>query len=121
MTGCCTNEDGEEQLALLFFYVLIFFHFNFQEKGRVAGKRNALNWVYRSVNPAFDAEVDAARAILDEGQRITHYRRAFQILREEVPGVGLFQDYAIYLARKELKWTPTANEAFFVSDMKWQP
>jgi peptide/nickel transport system substrate-binding protein len=72
-------------------------------------------------NPAFDAEVDAARTILDETKRLEHYRRAFQILREEVPGIGLFQDNAIYLARKELKWTPTANEAFFVMDMKWQP
>jgi peptide/nickel transport system substrate-binding protein len=72
-------------------------------------------------NPTFDAEVDAARTILDPGKRLEHYRRAFEILREEVPGIGLFQDYAIYLARKELKWTPTANEAFFVMDMRWQP
>ena len=72
-------------------------------------------------NPEFDAAVDAARTILDEGKRLAHYRRAFEILREEVPGIGLFQDNAIYLARKELKWTPTANEAFFVMDMKWQP
>ena len=48
-------------------------------------------------NPAFDAEVDAARTILDPARRLDHYRRAFQILREEVPGIGLFQDYAIYL------------------------
>ncbi|HEY7578433.1 MAG TPA: ABC transporter substrate-binding protein [Acetobacteraceae bacterium] len=72
-------------------------------------------------NPAFDAEVDAARTTLDEAKRLEHYRRAFQILREEVPAIGLFQDYAIYLARKELKWTPTANEAFFIMDMRWQP
>jgi len=72
-------------------------------------------------NPAFDAEVDAARIILDETKRLEHYRRAFQILHEEVPGIGLFQDFAIYLARKELKWTPTANEAFFIMDMSWQP
>jgi peptide/nickel transport system substrate-binding protein len=72
-------------------------------------------------NPEFDAEVDAARTILDPAQRLEHYRHAFQILHEEVPGIGLFQDYAIYLARKELRWTPTANEAFFVMDMKWQP
>ena len=61
------------------------------------------------------------RATLDEGQRMTHYRRAFEILRDEVPGIGLFQDSQIYLAKKELKWTPTANEAFFVMDMKWAP
>jgi len=72
-------------------------------------------------NPAYDAEVDAARTILDETKRLEHYRRAFEILREEVPGIGLFQDNAIYLARKELRWTPTANEAFFVMDMTWQP
>jgi peptide/nickel transport system substrate-binding protein len=72
-------------------------------------------------NPEFDAEVDAARTILDKAKRLEHYRHAFQILREEVPGIGLFQDYAIYLARKELKWTPTANEAFFIMDMQWQP
>ena len=66
------------------------------------------------------AEVDAARVTLDESKRLAHYRKAFEILREEVPGVGLFQTVAIYLARKELKWTPTANEAFFIMDMKWQ-
>ncbi len=72
-------------------------------------------------NPAFDTEVDAARATLDEAVRKTHYRRALDILREDVPGVGLFQDVAIYGAKPQLKWTPTANEAFFVMDMAWQP
>jgi peptide/nickel transport system substrate-binding protein len=71
-------------------------------------------------NPEFDAEVDAARATLDEAKRMVHYRRAFEILRDEVPGIGLFQDEAIYLMKKELSFTPTANEAFFVYDMKWE-
>jgi len=70
-------------------------------------------------NPAYDAEVDAARRILDEKGRLGHYRRAFEILREDVPGVGLYQDFAIYAARKEVSWTPTPNEAFFVFDVKW--
>lgn len=70
-------------------------------------------------NPAFDAEVDAARRILDEKKRLEHYRKAFEILREDVPGIGLYQDFAIYGARKELQWTPTPNEAFFVTEMKW--
>jgi peptide/nickel transport system substrate-binding protein len=72
-------------------------------------------------NPAFDTEVDAARATLDEAKRLDHYRRAFEILRDEVPGIGLFQDAQLYLMKRELKWQPTANEAFFVFDMKWQP
>jgi peptide/nickel transport system substrate-binding protein len=72
-------------------------------------------------NPGFDVEVDAARSTLDEQRRLGHYRKAFEILREEVPGLGLYQDYAIYAARRELKWSPTANEAFFLFDMKWQP
>jgi peptide/nickel transport system substrate-binding protein len=71
-------------------------------------------------NPAFDTEVDAARSTLDEGQRLSHYRAAFEILREDVPGIGLFQDEALYLMRNDLIWTPTANEAFFVFDMKWK-
>jgi peptide/nickel transport system substrate-binding protein len=71
-------------------------------------------------NPSFDAEVDAARATLDEGSRMAHYHKAFEILNDEVPGIGLFQDEAIYLMKQELKWQPTANEAFFVYDMKWE-
>jgi ABC-type transport system substrate-binding protein len=72
-------------------------------------------------NPDFDKEVDAARSTLDEAKRLVHYRRAFEILREDVPGLGLYQDYAIYGARREIRWQPTANEAFFLFDMRWQP
>ncbi|MBV9538833.1 MAG: hypothetical protein JOY70_07880, partial [Acidisphaera sp.] len=71
-------------------------------------------------NPAFDAAVDAARATLDEKQRLADYHKAFAILREDVPGIGLFQDFALYGARPQLRWTPTADEAFFVMDMGWQ-
>ena len=71
-------------------------------------------------NPAFDKEVDAARSRARRGASAwTIYRKAFEILREDVPGIGLYQDFAIYGARKELQWQPTANEAFFVMDMKW--
>lgn len=72
-------------------------------------------------NPRFDAAVDAARATVDEAERMKHYRDAFMILYEDVPGIGMFQNYAIYGARREVQWQPTANEAFFVFDMKWQP
>jgi peptide/nickel transport system substrate-binding protein len=72
-------------------------------------------------NPAFDTEVDAARVSIDPKKRLAHYKRAFEIMREDVPSVGLFQDFAIYGAAKQLRWTPTPDEAFFIFDMKWVP
>jgi peptide/nickel transport system substrate-binding protein len=72
-------------------------------------------------NPEFDKLVDAARSTLDEPRRLDLYRSAFAILREDVPVVPLFQDAAIYGARKELRWRPTPDEAFQLIDMSWQP
>ena len=71
-------------------------------------------------NPAFDSLVDAARSTLDETARLEDYRKAFAILHNDVPGIGLFQDVALYGASPHLKWQPTANEAMFVFDMRWQ-
>jgi peptide/nickel transport system substrate-binding protein len=70
-------------------------------------------------NPKFDAAVDAARATIDDGERMKQYRTAFEVLYEDVPGLGMFQSHAIYAARREIVWQPTANEAFFVFDMRW--
>ena len=72
-------------------------------------------------NPAFDTLVDAARSTLDDPARLNDYRQAIQILHDDVPGIGLFQDVALYGAARGLRWTPTANEAMFVMDMRWQP
>ena len=71
-------------------------------------------------NPAFDDAVTRARQTLKDDERLRHYREAFAILEQDVPGIGLYQDFAIYAARRELSWKPTANEAFFVMEMKWQ-
>ena len=71
-------------------------------------------------NPAFDDAVTRARQTLKDEERLKHYREAFAILEQDVPGIGLYQDFAIYAARRELTWKPTANEAFFVMEMKWQ-
>jgi len=57
---------------------------------------------------------------LKDEERLKHYREAFTILEQDVPGIGLYQDFAIYGARRELQWKPTANEAFFVTEMRWQ-
>jgi peptide/nickel transport system substrate-binding protein len=81
--------------------------------------RSGSTWSKYS-NPAYDAAVDAARSTLDDKKRLDAYRTAYGILREDVPGLGLYQAYATYGARKELKWQPTPNESLFVMDMHWQ-
>jgi peptide/nickel transport system substrate-binding protein len=71
-------------------------------------------------NPTYDEAVEKARATLDPAERLTWYRKALEILKDEVPGIGLYQDVAIYGARKGLRWKPTADESFFVFNMSWQ-
>ena len=70
-------------------------------------------------NPEYDRLVDAARSTLDEGKRRDLYRQAFTILHDDVPGIGLFQDVAIYGASPKLHWQPSSNEAMFVFEMSW--
>jgi peptide/nickel transport system substrate-binding protein len=81
--------------------------------------RSGSTWS-KYANPAYDAAVDAARSVLDETKRLAEYRKAYEILREDVPGHALYQAFATYGARKELKWQPTPNESLFVMDMSWR-
>jgi peptide/nickel transport system substrate-binding protein len=80
---------------------------------------SASTWAKYS-NPAYDAAVEKARATLDEKERLAQYRTALEILKEDLPGIGLYQDVAIYGARKGLAWKPTADESFFVFNMRWE-
>jgi peptide/nickel transport system substrate-binding protein len=48
------------------------------------------------------------------------YQKAYEILKDDVPGIGLYQTYAVYGANSHLKWQPSPNEAMFVMDMGWQ-
>jgi peptide/nickel transport system substrate-binding protein len=81
--------------------------------------RSGSTWS-KYANPAYDVAVDSARSTLDETKRLAEYRKAYEILRKDVPGLGLYQAFASYGARKELKWQPTPNESLFVMDMSWQ-
>jgi len=80
---------------------------------------SASTWAKYS-NPAYDAAVEKARATLDEKERLAQYRKALEMLKEDLPGIGLYQDVAIYGARKGLAWKPTADESFFVFNMRWE-
>jgi peptide/nickel transport system substrate-binding protein len=70
-------------------------------------------------NPTVDAELEAARNTLDEKSRLAHYHNVLQILHDDVASVPLYQDVMMFVARKEVKFQPTANEAFFLMDMSW--
>jgi peptide/nickel transport system substrate-binding protein len=69
-------------------------------------------------NPSFDALVDKARQTLSAPARTSLYARAYGILAQQVPGIGLFQIDAIYGASQQLRWKPDAQQDFFVADMK---
>jgi peptide/nickel transport system substrate-binding protein len=70
-------------------------------------------------NPVFDQAVDAARATTNADERTTLYKKALQVLNEDVPGVGLYQTKVLYGASKKLQWEPDAQESFLLKDMKW--
>jgi peptide/nickel transport system substrate-binding protein len=71
-------------------------------------------------NPAYDAAVEDARVTTDEARRTADYKKAFDILQQDVPGIGIYQDYAIYGASKHLLWKPDPQESFFIRDIRWQ-
>jgi peptide/nickel transport system substrate-binding protein len=70
-------------------------------------------------NPVFDQAVDAARATTNADERTALYKKALQVLNEDVPGVGLYQTKVLYGASKKLQWEPDAQESFLIKDMKW--
>jgi peptide/nickel transport system substrate-binding protein len=79
---------------------------------------SASTWAKYS-NPAYDEAVMKARQTLDQAERMSWYRKALEMIKDDVPGIGLYQDVAIYGARKGLRWKPTADESFFVFNMSW--
>ncbi len=71
-------------------------------------------------NPELDKHLEAARSAMDPEVRLKHYRLANDIIADQVPSIPLYQAAAIYGAKKNLQWTPTANESLFLMDMSWK-
>jgi peptide/nickel transport system substrate-binding protein len=72
-------------------------------------------------DPQVDKLLDAARNTLDEKARLADYKAALEALYGIIPAVPLFQDPIMFVARKPVQFQPTANEAFFLSDVTWKP
>ncbi|HEX5493570.1 MAG TPA: ABC transporter substrate-binding protein [Mycobacteriales bacterium] len=66
----------------------------------------------------FDTAVEQARGTTDEAARTAAYTQAFDVIQAQVPGIGLYQDYAIYGAAADITWQPDAQENFFVADVR---
>jgi len=70
-------------------------------------------------DPQVDVALDAARATLDAGERLSEYAKVHAYVTEEVPLVPLYQAAIIYGADSRLGWTPTPNESLFINRMDW--
>jgi peptide/nickel transport system substrate-binding protein len=70
-------------------------------------------------NPSVDAELEKARTSLDPAERLALYRKVLETLHADIPAVPLYQDVMMFAARKEVRFQPTPNEAFFLMDMGW--
>lgn len=66
----------------------------------------------------FDRVIEQARETTDQDRRKTLYRKTFDILDRDLPGIGLFQSYAVYGANSRLRWEPDASESLFLDRMK---
>ncbi|GAB4183407.1 MAG: glutathione ABC transporter substrate-binding protein [Thalassobaculales bacterium] len=73
----------------------------------------------KSRHEEMDKALEAARSSLDPAVRLQNYKRVHELVEETVPLVPLYQAAILYGARKELRWTPTPNESFFINRMGW--
>lgn len=74
----------------------------------------------KSKDAEMDKALEAARSSLDPAVRLAHYKRVHEIAEATVPLVPLYQVAILYGARKQLRWTPTPNESFFINRVKWE-
>ena len=70
-------------------------------------------------NEQFDKAVDAGRTSTDVATRTTAYDTAFSLLSSDLPGIGLYQESAIYGASTDLQWKPDASESMYVDQMSF--
>jgi peptide/nickel transport system substrate-binding protein len=71
-------------------------------------------------DPAVDKALEAGRNTLDEAKRRAAYHDALTAIHADIPVVPLFQDVAMYAARKPVQFQPTASESFSLFSMGWK-
>jgi peptide/nickel transport system substrate-binding protein len=71
-------------------------------------------------DPAVDTALEAGRNTLDEAKRRVAYHDALTAIHTDIAVVPLFQDVAMYAARKPVQFQPTASEGFSLFSMGWK-
>jgi peptide/nickel transport system substrate-binding protein len=71
-------------------------------------------------DPAVDQALEAGRNTLDEAKRRSAYHDALMAIHADIAVVPLFQDVAMYAARKPVQFQPTASESFSLFSMGWK-
>ncbi len=65
-------------------------------------------------NPEMDRLLDEARSTLDTAAREQLYKQALQILHDDMPGVPLWEQMALYGLSKRLQWQPRPDQELFL-------
>jgi peptide/nickel transport system substrate-binding protein len=65
-------------------------------------------------NPTMDQLLDQARSLLDRAAREPLYKQALQILHDDLPGVPLWEQFAIFGLSKRLQWKPRPDQELFL-------
>ena len=71
-------------------------------------------------NSQFDTAITSAQSTLNQSARQTDINQALKILHAQAPAMGLWQEYDLYGANKNLVWHPNPLENFFVAQMGWK-
>lgn len=67
-----------------------------------------------------DRALETGRNTLDEAKRRAAYHDALVAIHADIPVVPLFQDAAMYVARKPVQFQPSASESFSLFSMGWK-
>ena len=71
-------------------------------------------------NATVDRALEAGRNTLDDPRRREAYHDALTAIHADIAVVPLFQDVAMYAARKPVQFQPTASESFSLFSMSWK-
>lgn len=71
-------------------------------------------------NSQFDSIITQAQSTLNKSARQKDINRALTILHSQAPAMGLWQEYDLWGANKNLVWQPNPSESFFVNQMSWK-